>query len=81
MGIRLLQLAGIVRVIQKFLQLQVRMGRENILDYTQNVSTGSLCYSGPCDLCQRILKERGIKQAIFPTQEGYKIMELTKGGY
>ena len=36
----------------------------------QNVSTGNLCASNPCDLCQRILKQRGIKQAVFPLKKG-----------
>ena len=36
----------------------------------QNVSTGNLCYSGPCDLCQSLLKERGVKEAIFPMKHG-----------
>jgi deoxycytidylate deaminase len=44
----------------------------------QNVSTGNLCFSGPCDLCQRLLKERGVKQAIFPhkTGVGYDTVSL-----
>jgi deoxycytidylate deaminase len=42
----------------------------------QNVSTGNLCYSGPCDLCQRLLKDRGIKQAIFPTKDGYDTLSI-----
>jgi deoxycytidylate deaminase len=36
----------------------------------QNVSTGNLCYSGPCDLCTTLLRERGIKEAIFPMKYG-----------
>lgn len=39
--------------------------------YGQNVSTGNLCFSGPCDLCQRLLKDRGIKTAFFATKDGY----------
>jgi|SRR5665213_212240 deoxycytidylate deaminase len=44
----------------------------------QNVSTGNPCYSGPCDLCQRLLKERGVKQAIFPSKDGsgYDVITL-----
>lgn len=44
----------------------------------QNVSTGNLCFSGPCDLCQRLLKERGVKYAIFPKKSGsgYEITSL-----
>lgn len=51
--------------------------RASVYIWGQNVSTGSLCYSGPCDLCQRLLIARGIKQAIFPTQDGYEILSLT----
>lgn len=43
----------------------------------QNVGTGSVVYSGPCKLCQQILKERGIKKAYFSSKEGsYSLMEL-----
>jgi len=44
----------------------------------QNVSTGNLCFSGPCDLCQRLLRERGIKHAIFPKKNGtgYDVITL-----
>ncbi len=38
--------------------------------WRRNVSTGNLCASNPCDLCQTILKERGIKQAVFPLKDG-----------
>jgi deoxycytidylate deaminase len=43
----------------------------------QNVSTGNLCYSGPCELCQQILKERGIEEAVFPLKQGgYKVQKI-----
>ncbi len=43
----------------------------------QNVSTGNLCASNPCDLCQTLLKERGIKQAVFPLKlGGFEVLNL-----
>ena len=50
--------------------------RASIYIWGQNVNTGNLVFSGPCDLCQSILKERGVKQAIYPTKDGYEIQEL-----
>lgn len=43
----------------------------------QNVRTGSTVFSGPCLLCQQVLKERGIKKAIFSTSEGIQEIELS----
>jgi deoxycytidylate deaminase len=50
--------------------------RASVYIWGQNVSTGNLVYSGPCDLCQRMLRERGIKQAIFPKEGGYEILSI-----
>lgn len=50
--------------------------RATVYIHGQNVSTANLCFSGPCDLCQRILKERGIKQAVYSTRDGYEILPL-----
>jgi deoxycytidylate deaminase len=36
----------------------------------ENVSTQTPVYSGPCMLCDTILRERGIKKAIFTTSTG-----------
>ena len=63
---------GLHAEIDALLKCNFSVKRASVYIWGQNVSTGSLCYSGPCDLCQRILKERGIKQAIFPTRIGYE---------
>jgi dCMP deaminase len=36
----------------------------------RNVKTGSLVNSEPCPLCKKVLKERGIEEAIFPLKQG-----------
>lgn len=43
----------------------------------QNSSTGNLVYSGPCDLCQKVLKERGVSKAIYPLKVGgFNILDI-----
>ena len=48
----------------------------NVYVHGQNVRTGNLVNSSPCLLCEKVLKERGIKQAIYSTKEGYAIKTI-----
>lgn len=41
----------------------------------QNIKTGKVVYSKPCELCEHILRKRGIKSAIFRTPQGYEVIE------
>ena len=36
----------------------------------QNVGTGSAVNSWPCPLCEKVLKEKGIKKVVFTTKTG-----------
>ena len=40
----------------------------------QNRTTGNLVLSGPCDLCQRVLVERGVKEAVYQSKENKVIV-------
>ena len=51
----------------------------SIYIWGQNATTGNLVFSGPCDLCQQVLKERGIKQAIFQSKENKIVVLPLKG--
>ena len=37
---------------------------------------GLILNKKPCELCEKILRQRGIRQAIYTTQLGYEIMKL-----
>lgn len=67
---------GLHAEIDALLKCDFSIRRSSVYIWGQNVSTGSLCFSGPCDLCQIILKDRGIKQAIYPTKDGYEILSF-----
>ncbi len=67
---------GLHAEIDALLKCDFSVKRAVVYIWGQNVSTGNLCYSGPCDLCQRLLRDRGIKQAIFPTKDGYDILYI-----
>jgi len=38
----------------------------------QNVCSGSSVNSWPCPLCEKVLKEKGIKRVIFTTKDGFE---------
>lgn len=40
----------------------------------RNMRSNTPVYSKPCELCERILKERGIKKFVFSTQNGYEVV-------
>ena len=67
---------GLHAEIDALLKCDFSVRRASVYIWGQNVSTGSLCFSGPCDLCQRLLKERGIKYAIYPTKIGYETLVI-----
>lgn len=48
----------------------------SIYIHGQNVSTGNVVNSEPCLLCRQVLKDRGIKQAIYSVQDGYEITSI-----
>lgn len=60
---------GLHAEIDALLKCDFSVRGATVYVWGQNVSTGNLCFSGPCDLCQRLLKERGIKLAIFPHKD------------
>lgn len=61
---------GLHAEIDALLKCDFSVKNMTIYIWGQNVNTGNLCTSNPCDLCQNILKERGIKEAIFPMKNG-----------
>lgn len=48
----------------------------------QNRNTTNLVHSAPCDLCQRVLIERGVKEAIYQSKENKIIvLNLERNNY
>jgi len=66
---------GLHAEVSALLKCDFNVRGSSIYIWGQNTGTHSLVYSGPCDLCQIILKERGIKRAYYQSKKGGIICE------
>lgn len=56
---------GLHAEVNALLHCDLNVRGSSVYIWGQNASTKNLVFSGPCDLCQQVLKDRGVKQAIF----------------
>lgn len=48
----------------------------SIYVHGQNVRSGKVVLSKPCEICEMIIRDKGFKEMIFRTQAGYQVIKL-----
>jgi deoxycytidylate deaminase len=70
---------GLHAEVGALLKCDFNIKGSSVYIWGQNRTTGNLVHSGPCDLCQRVLVERGVKEAIYQSKEN-KVVILNLEG-
>ncbi len=63
---------GLHAEVEALLKAEASVSGFTIYIHGQNVCSGRSVNSWPCPLCEKILKERGIKKAIYTTKDGFE---------
>lgn len=61
---------GLHAETEALIKADVSVRGMTIYIHGQNVSSGGAVNSWPCPLCEKVLKERGIKKVIYTTKTG-----------
>ena len=69
---------GLHAEIGALLKCDMSIKGATVYVYGQNLCSGNVVYSKPCELCEWSLRQRGVAQAVFITATGYEVVDYTK---